>query len=172
MKETIEDIIKEMRNSTNDNICPHWADGGGCDYCPMGGQGKNCIFDKLADRLEAALKHEREHIGNIAKMREALETVRDAHFVREENDEDTEGFEVEADDGTGRPLICVVEDALTAPVRNCDVGTAEEQAKRMDRFCASHGMHTDGGFVCENCNLYRVFNCKLHWAQMPYKEEG
>lgn len=61
-----------------------------------------------------------ECIGNTAKLRTALETVRDAHFVREENGEDCEGFDVEADDGTGRPLICVVEDALAGPARNCD----------------------------------------------------
>ena len=60
-------------------------------------------------------------------------------FVREENGEDCEGFDVEADDGTGRPLICVVEDALAAPPRNCDrFASAEEAWDAYDEWVESY----------------------------------
>ena len=67
-----------------------------------------------------------KQVGDAAKLREALEKVRDAHYTQEVGGEMCEGFEVEADDGTGRPLICIVENALAAPPRNCDVHTADE----------------------------------------------
>lgn len=68
--------------------------------------------------------------GNSAALREALETVRDAHYVGEDNNGDAyEGFNVEADDGTGRPLICVVEEALEKPPRACDVMSQEALTK-------------------------------------------
>ena len=58
-----------------------------------------------------AIEYQREQ---AAKLREALEMVRDAHYTKEVEGELCEGFEVEVDDGTGRPLICVVEAALAA----------------------------------------------------------
>lgn len=65
--------------------------------------------------------------SNMKAMRDALETVRDAHYVGEDNNGDGyEGFNVEADDGTGRPLICVVEEALEEPPRACDVMSQED----------------------------------------------
>ena len=83
--------------------------------------------ERLADRLDAAHRRER---GDCAKLREALEMVRDAHYTKEVGGELYEGFEVEADDGTGRPLICIVENALSAPPRNCDVPKVMEDPWR------------------------------------------
>ena len=54
------------------------------------------------------------------------------------------------------------------PLRQCDVGTAEEQAERHSRFCISqHGL-------CKQCPAHgRTHNeCVLAWAQMPYAAEG
>jgi len=54
--------------------------------------------------------------------------------------------------------------ALSAPPRNCDVGTAQEQAIRFDEFCQ----------VCEKCPLnekrlnIKLVQCEFLWAQMPY----
>ena len=64
--------------------------------------------------------------------------------------------------------------ALATPDRNCDVGTAEEQAKRLDAFCDSHGHGFDGQkiYCCENCQLISVDRCELAWAQMPYERES
>lgn len=60
--------------------------------------------------------------------------------------------------------------ALAEPVRNCDVGTAEEQT---ERFCLLCNMRCDG---CK-CD-HRLFKeedsgpCAIAWAQMPYEEGG
>ena len=57
--------------------------------------------------------------------------------------------------------------ALAEPIRNCDVGTAEEQMKRFNKFC-SH-------IECSECQLNKddyLYTCMLRWAQMPYEEGG
>ena len=57
-------------------------------------------------------------------------------------------------------------DALALPRRQCDVGTAEEQAKHLNEWCS--GRH------CINCQFKGGWpdECKLQWAQMPYEEKG
>ena len=65
----------------------------------------------------------------------------------------------------------LIGDALAAPPRNCDVGTAEEQAKRMDAFCECYGL-VDGAYRCERCQFLSEYRCELNWAQMPYEEGG
>lgn len=66
--------------------------------------------------------------------------------------------------------------ALDAPPRNCDVGTAEEQAKRFEDFCLKHigCAEETGGRHCVGCPLEKVSmkttqKCELYWAQMPYE---
>lgn len=59
--------------------------------------------------------------------------------------------------------------ALDEPIRNCEVGTAEEQAKRLDRFCTGRGCRF-GGDDANKCPLNPDF-CELAWAQMPYQKE-
>jgi hypothetical protein len=39
-------------------------------------------------------------------------------------------------------IISIVQEALAEPLRNCEVGTAEEQYKRFDKICS--GKHTTG----------------------------
>ena len=56
------------------------------------------------------------------------------------------------------------------PLRNCDVGTAEEQFKRYLAFCHSESRG------CEYCPANRTrlrgtSNCDLAWAQMPYEAQ-
>lgn len=56
--------------------------------------------------------------------------------------------------------------ALSAPPRNCDVGTAQEQENRFIRFC-------EGKSSCKHCPLRNANSrCEFAWAQMPYKEGG
>ena len=59
--------------------------------------------------------------------------------------------------------------ALAKPPRQCDVGNAEEQAKRLREFCKNH---RDGIRRCSKCPVERIFpkDCTLAWAQMPYDE--
>lgn len=64
----------------------------------------------------------------------------------------------------------IIRTALSSPLRNCDVGTLEEQVKRMDAYCASHGERIDCGWRCENCPLCSIDRCELAWSQMPYEE--
>ena len=59
--------------------------------------------------------------------------------------------------------------ALSLPLRNCDVGTAEEQDNRMDIYCQTR--------KCESCQLWDNVNngvrCEFTWAQLPYEaKEG
>ena len=56
--------------------------------------------------------------------------------------------------------------ALSAPPRNCDVGTANEQYARIWEFCRRH----KDGLRCVDCHIDGVFpkNCALIWANMPY----
>lgn len=66
-----------------------------------------------------------------------------------------------------------VNTALAEPLRNCDVGTAEEQSVRFTEFCEKN---TNRGIVCyETCPCKNGdgwhSKCELYWAQMPYKSE-
>ena len=61
--EALADIMAEMREIPSelpnpDDFCPWWADGGNCTRCPLGWGGKNCSFPKLANRIEAAVRHQ------------------------------------------------------------------------------------------------------------------
>ena len=63
----------------------------------------------------------------------------------------------------------------SSPPRNCDVGTAEEQAQRYDKFCEGTDcvkcpVHSLWHHYFEICKNGRV-SCGLIWAQMPYEEK-
>lgn len=69
--------------------------------------------------------------------------------------------------------------ALAEPVRNCDVGTAEEQAERFRKFCGAHKpdehqFTEHGELLCPStgCELIacNFGHCALVWAHMPYEE--
>jgi hypothetical protein len=60
--------------------------------------------------------------------------------------------------------------------RNCDVGTAEEQAERFDSFCISHYTPPDkDGVVPDGCDCpcyVRGKGCDVFvWEQLPYVEK-
>lgn len=110
--------------------------------------------------------------GDAAKLREALVKIEKmAHCdlcnvypkYRDKFNDMIGGIELEA------------RVALSAPPRNCDVGTAQEQDERFHRFCVKH--HTGSCAGCHNpVGDYTVANgvreCALVWAQMPYEEGG
>ena len=69
--------------------------------------------------------------------------------------------------------------ALALHLRNCDVGTPEEQGKRFRLFCESHKpaepeFTETGELLCpvSGCELgvCNYGQCALKWAQMPYEE--
>lgn len=100
------------------------------------------------------------------KMREIVKQIREALL---------------ADSGMG-PTTAIharidqlTQAALDLPLRQCDVGTAEEQSKRYEAYCAEFGRHSDGSPKCIGCPLEtRMMKiggmCELAWAQMPYAE--
>lgn len=85
--------------------------------------------------------------------------------------------DVEEEDGQRVPSPCSaiirMRNALSAnPIRNCDVGTAEEQAERYGRYCdkfTSDGMHCEN---CPCCGKIPFGKCEFVWSQMPYEEGG
>ena len=54
--------------------------------------------------------------------------------------------------------------ALSDPPRNCDIGTADEQDERFDRWCDRKNIKDCWGI---GCRKYLIA-----WSQMPYKEGG
>ncbi len=115
---------------------------------------KQVTVKELADRFEAAFK--RESVGNVAAMREALKQA--LYFLRRHN-----MGAVYAPDGETlifcQDVANIVDEALSAPARQCDVGTAEEQAERYHAI----------GEVYHSLTLTNA----LAWAQTPYEaKEG
>ena len=58
---------------------------------------------------------------------------------------------------------------LEKSLRNCDVGTAEEQSERYEKFCYAHRSREKG---CGDCPLCDIVCCGFAWLQMPYEEGG
>ena len=111
-------------------------------------------------------------------MREALKNLvdRTSEYIKECNPSIAGGCEI-------RRALENAKDALAAPPRNCEVGTAEEQSERFRAFCHSHmyGFNDPRGYRCkEDCPVKMeivrsdklCIYCQLVWAQMPYTEGG
>ena len=124
----------------------------------------------LADNIEAAMKREREatcekssQVGNVAAMREALRGLLEIVCVDCKSSYEIDGKCVKC------PRVVAAESAISAPPRNCDVGTADEQHARFYRFC-------DKIEECKECPLWRggglTSKCSVYWGQMPYEEGG
>lgn len=59
--------------------------------------------------------------------------------------------------------------ALSAPPRNCDVGTADEQADRFKAFCyANRTPYNECSKGCPFNDTSAVCYCQARWAQMPF----
>ena len=123
------------------------------------------LLRSIADRIEAIDSADAWRSlytpGNAAAMREALVWMRD-RMVAAVYDGSFDCDEA----------LCKIEAALSAPARQCDVGTAEEQAERYGRYCdkfAGDGMHCES---CPCCGKIPFGKCEFAWAQTPYAEEG
>ena len=172
-QETIADIIAAMRGGP---IPQHRHD--------------RVLLCHFADRLEAAHKREKAAIeadalavggiveaarkrerGDATKLRNALNLCVDEMCARCRD----------LAKARGNPLPCLngcepvrkAKAALAEPVRNCDVGTAEEQEKRFHDFCrARHLPRMEESRYCAyKCPLEGDTCCELQWAQMPYIEK-
>lgn len=99
-------------------------------------------------------------VNNNRKMREALKRI--VAVCADAEVTDCQAREIVED---------LAGEALSAPARNCDVGTAEEQNERFRRFCSRHwGTNSMDGDTCEFCPLSSM-ECKFTWAQLPYEGE-
>ena len=62
----------------------------------------------------------------------------------------------------------LITEALSQLPRNCDVGTAEDQIKRWQKYCETQT-------CCEECPCNKEGDisakCFARWAQMPYESE-
>lgn len=161
--ETIADIVAEMRAKTAKSKDEAWYD--------------KEKWAELCSRIEAAWEREAKAIatenavlpavcitkpvGNAAKMRGVLEEL----IANIEMRSSTFGLNVMVDTKT----FLNAKAALAEPLRNCDIGTAEEQVKRFRSYCDSKVCKRR---ECASCGYEELFHhkCALKWAQMPYEE--
>lgn len=119
--------------------------------------------------IEAARTAEKSSaVGHAAAMREAMEKLDKLLFVG------VDGYVHGQPDKTDE-IERTIKSAISAPPRNCDVGTVEEQTKRYDAFCNAHFNDSKDGGDCHKCPLAerKTWSCQLAWSQMPYEaEEG
>lgn len=153
--ETINDIVREiateMLNTSMQDITAERIHG-------------------WATRLGATCK-ESLRVGNAAKMREVLEWFWSKRSMLDfcHNNLSTKTWE------DWDKVYCFlrefadkVQAALAEPLRNCDVGTAEEQGMRFKKFCNDHQAPWHG---CTNCPVLMSEKCAIAWSQMPYESE-
>lgn len=109
--------------------------------------------------------------GNQQKMREALVFLRDQElWMLEGNVRHCVGLTVFGLEQVCKIMRGVIEEALSKPPRNCDVGTPEEQTQRMHAQLCSKQKSCYELPSGEHCPMYREgIDCRLAWAQMPYK---
>ena len=149
--ETFEDVMRKIRNEIAElrKVSPN-VPSIAADW-----------WEARADEIEAAHKRELSkntskngadfgQLGDAAKLREAIITIRDKAHEQYVNDYGIDTVWIQD----------VANAALAAPARNCDVGTAEEQEKRYDEWLNADVLRGSLGLS------------PLEWAQMPYEEGG
>ena len=122
-----------------------------------------------------ATREKSSQVGNAAKMREALVKAKKAichHAKYVCQILSWENSDIQYNCGD---ILCAHRDlceaktainaALSAPPRNCDLGTAEEQAERHKRWCRKRQIIKD--YLGVGCR-----KCVVEWSQMPYEEGG
>lgn len=71
-------------------------------------------------------------------------------------------------------LICRIQALENRPKRNCDVGTADEQAQRFYDFCTEHSSAIQGmcDYKCPCIDSGDKCHCLFKWSHMLYDERG
>ena len=156
-QETIEDIVADIRAQNQGLPEDSYA------LSPL-----VCDLLSLADRIAAAANRECEAtpekssvVANAMKMREALRGLLEIVCVDCKSSYEIDGKCVKC------PRVVAAEAALSAPPRNCDVGTVAEQNERFDKYCYDHRSHE---ICCGKCPIFGEPCCELAWSQMPYEE--
>lgn len=94
-----------------------------------------------------------------SKLREALNKIGNISAWVAENCNDQQTAKYMND------IIAIVQESVAEPVRNCDVGTAEEQE---ERYIKLKREHVDKLLRCP-AQGYSFFPDSLYWSQMPYE---
>lgn len=109
----------------------------------------------------------------IIKLRESLIELRDMVHDAFHGDGTVKGDVLNALRRANIALQSQVKSDSNIPVRNCDVGTPEEQYKRFRAVCDSKDARQ-----CSYCELRGLDSlncsrdkCYARWAQMPYEED-
>ena len=134
----------------------------GAEAAQVCGEIGEMIGREAARRSDERTAEKSSAVGNAAAMREALEKIanmgEEIDYQLGSSDETVYAFRHE------RSLAYNISEcartALSAPPRNCDVGTAGEQVERHIKFCK--GYKCVPGTPC--------YVCFAKWAQMPYEE--
>ena len=144
--DTVRDIAQEMLNTSMQAVSAERINGWAM---------------RLAEACEQPVT-DCNRINNAAAMREALNSIKDTLDEWRSNGEMMEHWQYSE-------LFDIVNAALSEPPRNCDVGTAEEQSERYEKFCYAHRSREKG---CGGCPLCDIVCCGFAWTQMPYEEGG
>ena len=96
-----------------------------------------------------------------SKIRDAL-LMADVLIAIASFDEDVNMEEVEK-------IRSEIKAALAEPLKNCEVGTAEEQNLRHGEWCRKHGIDGAMDVPCASPN-WHCHLCFAHWSQMPYEK--
>lgn len=159
VKETSVDVIAEIRDLAANR-----------DWHNHTNQSNRERVSDIADRLEVALRRERattensSAVGDTQKMRGAL-ALCNAMLRRLDERALNETMSCIAEEARVK-----VAEALAAPPRNCDVGTADEQYERWLEFCGRYD-HACAGCPFDDYDRSLAY-CFAGWAQMPYEEGG
>ena len=165
-EETIEDIVAEIRHDIK--------------------LGNNYYAANLPDRIKSALDRDRTSRRSInipieikptsATLQALGAWISLAEWLIANAGKDALGQGIAKIVPLLRIRIDQSRAALSRPLRNCDVGTADEQDERFGRFCVekrsgscSGCPDAVGGLTVAN----GISECALVWAQMPYEaQEG
>lgn len=191
MNGALEEITTELRSLSSSVAMSSFVNP--CETQPtVCGKPIGVYFSELADRIEELWKREEKAIAtenavlpavcitkpscNAAAMRDTLKKIAAMDIP---HNFQNERFDI-AD--ACYDLTHAIKEAravLSAPQRNCDVGTAEEQEKRFEKFCSMY--HLPKGKGCYSCpaiptrspNAFHRNVCRINWNQMPYEaKEG
>ena len=79
---------------------------------------------------------------------------------------------LDSDDPVEAARVAAAMRAHEKEPRNCDVGSVAEQKERFKDFCKEGKLsRIDLGAYCAyDCPCRDSYDCKLEWAQMPYRE--
>ena len=116
-------------------------------------------IENIADNGGASVRSSK---NDMKAMRDALEKISQRFF---ENGYGQHRAELNDEDRR------MIESAISAPPRNCDVGTVEEQQARHSKWCHKRCIDGANEVDCIHPDIYYDL-CALRWAQMPYEKGG